>query len=292
MRIFMYVHPEIDNKKVQSIVLGARPKGKKKDKKNLLTQDSTRWEVLGCQQAYSSWRVGCNGASADKSPLTAFTCTCLFLTLPMSKLCKDVRLPMAMGTGPCNPVFDRFLHHTTPSIYLNIFTWISMNWNSHENSRRYQSLECYTYKVMSRISEREKDRESWISWTWFVIIKSESREKKNSFLRERERESCLQSNNRDGIQVTGHQGPVSSTRISSWHPWDWHITIPLSDHLQQEITCNTHDGHQESHGHCSNYTESIDPRKETILLARKKIPCRKFQLVSHTHVWWLHTPPT
>jgi hypothetical protein len=42
MRIFMYVHPEIDNKKVQSIVLGARPKGKKKDKKNLLTQDSTR----------------------------------------------------------------------------------------------------------------------------------------------------------------------------------------------------------------------------------------------------------
>jgi hypothetical protein len=40
MRIFMYVHPEIDNKKVQSIVLGARPKGKKKDKKNLLTQDS------------------------------------------------------------------------------------------------------------------------------------------------------------------------------------------------------------------------------------------------------------
>jgi hypothetical protein len=66
---------------------------------------------------------------------------------------------MAMGTGPCNPVFDRFLHHTTPSIYLNIFTWISMNWNSHENSRRYQSLECYTYKVMSRISEREKERE-------------------------------------------------------------------------------------------------------------------------------------
>jgi len=26
----------------------------------------------------------------------------------MSKLCKDVRLPMATGTGPCNPVFDRF----------------------------------------------------------------------------------------------------------------------------------------------------------------------------------------
>jgi hypothetical protein len=33
MRIFMYVYPEIDNKKVQSIVLGARPKRKKKKKK-------------------------------------------------------------------------------------------------------------------------------------------------------------------------------------------------------------------------------------------------------------------
>jgi hypothetical protein len=54
MRIFMYIHPEIDNKKVQSIVLGARPKREKKKKKNLLTQDSRR-EVVGCQQAaYSS----------------------------------------------------------------------------------------------------------------------------------------------------------------------------------------------------------------------------------------------
>ncbi len=141
-------------------------------------------------------------------------------------------------------------------------------------------------------SQRERKTERAEFHGLGLWLSSQNWGKKKILSWKRERESCLQSNNRDGIQVTGHQGPVSSTRISSWHPWDWHITIPLSDHLQQEITCNTHDGHQESHGHCSNYTESIDPRKETTLLARKKIPCRKFQLVSHTHVWWLHTPPT
>jgi hypothetical protein len=29
----------------------------------------------------------------------------------MSKLCKDVRLLRAAGTGPCNPMFDKFLPH-------------------------------------------------------------------------------------------------------------------------------------------------------------------------------------
>jgi hypothetical protein len=46
--------------------------------------------------------------------------------------------------------------------------------------------------------------------------------------RERERESCLQSNNREIIQVTSHQTPISLTRTSSRHPWSGYISIPCS----------------------------------------------------------------
>ncbi len=69
------------------------------------------WRSVGNWAAYSSWRLGCKGARADKSPVTAFSCTSLSGILLMSKLCKDVRLLMAAGTGPCNPMFDKFLPH-------------------------------------------------------------------------------------------------------------------------------------------------------------------------------------
>jgi hypothetical protein len=68
-------------------------------------------------------------------------------------------------------------------------------------------------------------------------------EGKKKFFPERERESCLQSNNREIIQVTSHQTPISLTRTSSRHPWSGYISIPCSYNLQQSITCIYHNAH-------------------------------------------------
>jgi len=163
------------------------------------------WRSVGNWAAYSSWRLGCKGARADKSPVTAFSCTSLPGILLMSKLCKDVRLLMAAGTGPCNPMFDKFLPHPKLFFSKNIpppAAAAAANnpfWNLSSHS---PMKDFWNFSMVSPVCV-ERDRE-------------------------RERESCLQSNNREIIQVTSHQTPISLTRTSSRHPWSGYISIPCS----------------------------------------------------------------
>ncbi len=125
------------------------------------------WRSVGNWSAYSSWRLGCKGARADKSPVTAFSFTSLSGILLMSKLCKDVRLLMAAGTGPCNPMFDKFLPHRNfffqkqfhhqqqqqqPTIHFGISP-LTLQWKISEISLWFLPCVCV---CVERDTERER----------------------------------------------------------------------------------------------------------------------------------------